>query len=313
MTRPVVVRALERRFGDRVALAGVDLEVGPGEIVGLVGPNGSGKTTLLRTIAGFLRPHGGEVSVFGDTPFERQARVMERARFAFAPPALFESLTATEHLRHLGGLRTPSMPPVRPADIERTLEQVGLRERAHEPVRTFSFGMRQRLALAQALCPLPELLVLDEPTDGLDPVAVLELRGILARLRDEAGLAILLSNHLLIEIEELVDRMLVLIEGRCVFQGTPEAMTSAGRCLRLRAGPVDRVCEVLEGRGLKAVPAAREGWVELSDGAASLRQLQEVLAASGLELQELHEHAPSLEEVLLERLGRTSDTGEERA
>jgi len=156
---PVEVRGLGRRFGARIALAGVELRVEPGEIVGPVGPNGSGKTTLLRILAGLLRASAGEARVFGLEPFGRRELVMQRARFAFAPPALFESLTAREHLAYLSrlGLRSEAFPT--PSAIESALETVGLRERAGDRVHTFSFGMRQRLLLAQALLPLPELLV----------------------------------------------------------------------------------------------------------------------------------------------------------
>ena len=145
MTNPIEVQAVSRRFGHRVALQGVDLAVRPGEIVGLVGPNGSGKTTLLRLVAGFLRPDSGDVRVFGLAPFREQPRVMERARFAFAPPALFEALTAEEHLRHLASIRQDGMASVGSSDIERALEIVGLADRAGDRVKTFSFGMRQRL------------------------------------------------------------------------------------------------------------------------------------------------------------------------
>ncbi len=300
---PIVVRGLERRFGERVALDDVDLDVAPGEIVGLVGPNGSGKTTLLRTIGGFLRPHAGSVRVFGAAPFENQARIMERVRFAFAPPALFERMSATEHLRYLSGLSTPSMPPVTLRDIERTLEWVGLEERAREPVGVFSFGMRQRLILAQALLPMPELLVLDEPTDGLDPLAVLELRGILMRLRDECGLAILLSNHLLIEIEELVDHMQVLIEGRTVYRGTPAEMVADKRSIRLQLDDPVRACEAMKERGLEPRVVDTD-WIELPPAVLTLNEAAELLKSVGLELRAFHEHTPSLEDALLVRLGR---------
>jgi len=311
---PIVVRGLERRFGERIALDGIDLEVGRGEIVGLVGPNGSGKTTLLRLVAGFLRPHAGSVRVFGEAPFESQALVMQRARFAFAPPALFERLTAREHLRYLSAIRHPSMPHASPRDLDEVLERVGLRERAEEPVGAFSFGMRQRLILAQALLPLPELIVLDEPTDGLDPLAVLELRKILERLRDEVGLAVLLSSHLLIEIEELVDHMLVLIEGRAVHRGSPESMVAGRRSLRLRVDEGGRGVQLLRERGFEVAEVSGE--LELPAGSLTLGEAAELFRSGGLELRSFREHVPSLEEALLERLGRGLDEqceGEARA
>jgi len=299
---PIAVRGLERRFGERIALDGVHLEVGPGEIVGLVGPNGSGKTTLLRVVAGFLRPYAGAVQVFGEAPFEKQALVMQRARFAFAPPALFERLTAREHLRYLSAIRRPSMPHASPRDLDEVLDRVGLRERAEEPVGSFSFGMRQRLILAQALLPLPELIVLDEPTDGLDPLAVLELRKILERLRDEAGLAVLLSNHLLIEIEELVDHMLVLVEGRAVYRGSPESMVAGRHSIRLGVDDAGRGAQLLRERGLEVGEVFGE--LELSSGALTLSDAADLFRGAGLELRSFREHVPSLEEALLERLGQ---------
>jgi len=297
-----LVRAsgVERRFGSRRALAGVDLEVGPGEIVGLVGPNGSGKTTLLRIVAGLLRPHAGEVRAFGVVPFDEPTRVMERARFAFAPPALFETLTAREHLVYLAGLRAGAMPRVTRTDVERTLDLVGLGDRADDRVKAFSFGMRQRLVLAQALLPLPELLVLDEPTDGLDPLAVLELRDLLKRLRERHGLAILLSSHLLIEIEELVDRMLVLREGETLFHGAPSEMLDGDRSLRVAASDGERALAALRAAGLDVRAVGDE--LELADGALDAARAVALLAEAGVELTGFRRHAPTLEEALLARL-----------
>ncbi|MEW6071164.1 MAG: ATP-binding cassette domain-containing protein [Planctomycetota bacterium] len=223
-TVPVEIHGLERRFGRRTALAGVDLEVFRGEIVGVVGPNGSGKTTLLRVVAGLLRPDAGEVRVFGRAPFAAPGSLMEVVRFAFAPPALYPALTAMEHLRHLTAIRTSAMPRVTGAECQRALEAMGLADRAHERVAAFSLGMRQRLALALAILPPPELLVLDEPTHALDPFAVLALRDVLAKLRADHGTAILLSSRVLAQVETLVDRLLVLHAGCRLFWGRPGAL-----------------------------------------------------------------------------------------
>lgn len=300
MEHLIEIDGVQRRFGKRIALDGVDLFVGPGEMVGLVGPNGSGKTTLLKVVAGFLRPDAGTVRVFGFAPFREQARVMERARFAFAPPALFETLTAREHLVHLAAIRRSGTPAVGRAELDRALELVGLRERAEDRVRAFSFGMRQRLVIAQALLPMPELLVLDEPTDGLDPLAVLELRDLLRRLREEHGLAILLSSHLLIEIEELVDRMLVLAEGRTLFHGAPAEMLAGLRCLRLGADDLVRAREILEQHELACTPRGDE--LELALGSLDVARAGSLLAAGDVQLVSFRQHVPSLEEALLARL-----------
>ncbi len=300
-TVPVEILGLERSFGRRPVLRGVDLDVFQGEIIGLVGPNGSGKTTLLKTVGGFLRPHGGEVRVFGCAPFEEQSQVMQNTRFAYSPPALFESLTASEHLRHLCTIRTKGMARVTGNDMRRALETVGLADRAHDRVATFSTGMRQRLVIALALLPLPDLLVLDEPTDGLDPLAVLDLREILAELRSVYGISILLSSHLLVEIEELVDRMLVLHEGRSLFYGRPGELI--GRDTRLRL----EVSDAVQAKALfveHEVPVlAMEGsMLDVPMGALTLDDAAALLANGNVTLASFAPHAPRLEQALLERL-----------
>ena len=300
-TVPVEIQGLERSFGRRPALCGVDLEVFQGEIIGLVGPNGSGKTTLLKIVGGFLRPMGGEVRVFGRSPFEEQSRIMQSARFAFAPPALFESLTAMEHMRHLCTIRAKGMENVTGNDMVRALETVGLADRAQDRVSTFSTGMRQRLVLALALLPVPELLVLDEPTDGLDPLAVLDLREILAELRDEYGISVLLSSHLLVEIEELVDRMLVLHEGRSLFYGKPSALIGRDTRLHLDVSDVEKARALFAAHEIEVLGVEGQG-VQLGVGAITLDDAAALLAGGGVCLTSFAERAPRLERALLDRL-----------
>jgi len=296
---PVEARGLVRRFGARTALGGVDLAVERGAITGLVGPNGSGKTTLLKLVAGLLEPSGGSVRVLGHEPFRERARVMRRARFAFAPPALFDALTAREHLRHLGALGAGAAPDARA--IEAALDTVGLAERADDRVRDFSFGMRQRLVLAQALVPEPELLVLDEPTDGLDPLAVLELRGVLERLCRERGVTILLSSHLMVEIDELVDRVLVLAEGRALFEGPPASLCDDRRRLVLEVSEPELARAALAEHGHAAAVAER-GRLELAGDALTLDEAQRLLAGRGVELRGFQAVRPSFEQALIARL-----------
>jgi len=297
--QPVIIEGLEYRFGRRKALADIDLRIGTGEILGLVGPNGSGKTTLLKILAGLLRPSAGEVRVFGLDPFRDRARVMRRARFAFAPPPLFEGLTAHEHIAHLAGLG--GQRPGRAAVTE-ALEVVGLADRAGDRVRTFSLGMRQRLTLAQALLPRPELLVLDEPTDGLDPLAVLELRGVLERLRDDHGVTILLASHLMVEVEELVDRILVLMDGRVEFCGAPQELMRKGERLRLApaTGNLEDFAAHLRAAGHGDARVDGES-VLVAAGALDLESARELARAGDFGLAAFAIERPHLQAALLER------------
>ncbi|HSR54444.1 MAG TPA: ABC transporter ATP-binding protein [Acidobacteriota bacterium] len=296
----VETHKLSRDYGRRQALLNVDLRLEKGEILALVGPNGSGKTTLLKILGGLLQPSAGRARVFGLDPFSRRRQVMRRTRFAFAPPPLYDQLSAREHLRLLGGLGLNGRPPTR-QDVESALSMVGLLGRADDRVGSYSFGMRQRLALAQALVPPPQLLVLDEPTDGLDPLAVLELRGVLRRLRQERGLTILLSSHLLIEVEQLVDRMLVLEEGRVLYSGPPAGLRDGRQRLHLRVDQPHRAVEVLREQQMRP-EASPDGTLLLPAGALSLSQAAALLEASGVRLLEFHEAKPTLEELLLERI-----------
>lgn len=297
-TPPIQLEACERRFGERVALCDANLTLERGEIVGLAGPNGSGKTTLLRLLSGFLRPTSGSVRVFGMTPYSDQPRVMRRASFVFAPPALYGNLTAREHLLHLSAIRTADMPRVERREIDEALEQVGLLDRAGDRVRTFSFGMRQRLALALALVPVPELLVLDEPTDGLDPLAIGELRELLLRLRDERGATILFSSHLLSEVERLADRTWILSEGKTLFQGSPRELLDETESTRLRADDSVKAKRILEERGVRV----RRVGEELEVRGTSLNEVRGFLGEEGVELLEYWNRRPSLEDALLARL-----------
>ncbi len=303
MDGPLIeLRAVERRFGTRRALAGLDLVMAGGEVLGLVGPNGSGKTTLMKLLAGFLRPSAGSVRVLGRDPFRERARVMQSARFAFAPPPLYDALSAREHLRMLASIRAPGAPRVGAAELDRALATVGLSSRADDRVRAFSFGMRQRLVLAQALVPMPRLLVLDEPTDGLDPLAILELREVLRRLRSEHGVGILLSSHLLVEVDRLVDRMVVLHEGRALFTGTPAELRAGGARLRLEATPADAAEAALRARGLAPERPGADGVLYLPAGALALEEAAEIVRAGGARLDAFAEERPTLERALLDRL-----------
>jgi ABC-2 type transport system ATP-binding protein len=215
-------RELSKRYGGTVALAGVDLEVQPGELVGLLGPNGAGKSTLVKIACGLVRPSGGEAQVAGEPAGSADARaaigyLAELFRF---PEWLRadELLTLHQRLaRSEGG----------EAEREELLELVGLSEAAGTRVGAMSKGMQQRLGIAQALVGTPRLLMLDEPTSALDPVGRRIVRDLLLELK-RRGVAVLLNSHLLSEVERVCDRVAILVGGRIVAGGSPAELARAG-------------------------------------------------------------------------------------
>lgn len=303
----ILLDSASRRFGRRHALKGIDLRVRAGTMLGLIGPNGSGKTTLLKLMAGFIKTTSGTVRIFGNDPFIHRTEIMRRARFAFAPSPIYGLLSAFEHLKFLATSGIQRKESTSRNEIMQALEMVGLAHRAHDKASTFSFGMKQRLGLAQALLPLPELLVFDEPTDGLDPLAVAELRRILKRLHTNFGLTIVLSSHLLSEVEKLVDTLLVLSEGKAIYRGTPAELLDGGRRIEMR----------IEGNLMAAVEALRQhgfnpetngdqrlilpaGCIRLDDAAKLLRE-------KGLKLIEFHVKRPELKDAYRQHLENSNE------
>lgn len=204
--------ALFHRFGSSDVLRGVDLQVPAGSIYGFLGPNGAGKTTTLRLILGLLKAQQGEIRVF-DKPFDKNA--LRTIGSMIESPSIYDHLTAAENLRVLGIIhRCPER------RIGEVLELVGLGHTGNKRAKQFSLGMRQRLGIAAALLHRPSLLILDEPTNGLDPNGIIEIRNLLMELNRRDGCTILVSSHLLSEVERVATHVGILGKGKLLFQGT---------------------------------------------------------------------------------------------
>ncbi len=224
------LRQLSKCFGTRWALRDLDLTVSRGEIFGLLGHNGAGKSTAIGMMLGQVWPTEGEALVCGyDVSVERQ-RALLKVGAIFETPVFYDYLSGWKNLQILSHYTAPT-PPER---IKKIIEWVGLTGREHDKVSKYSHGMRTRLALAQALLPDPELLILDEPSDGLDPEGIHEMRLTIQRLQKELGLTILLSSHLLNEVEQLCTRIAVLNQGKKVFEGTLADAKQTKQWVRLK-------------------------------------------------------------------------------
>jgi ABC-2 type transport system ATP-binding protein len=206
---------LTRRFGEQLAVDSLNLSVPAAGVYGFLGPNGAGKTTAIRMLLGLIRPNAGEVYLFGQPLLTNRYSLMRRVGALVETPSLYPHLTGRENLevtrRLLGASR---------ALIDLALNTVGLMKDANRRVREYSLGMRQRLGLALALLNKPELLVLDEPTNGLDPAGIHEMRDLIRRLPRESGITVFLSSHLLSEVEQIASHIGIIHEGHLLFQGT---------------------------------------------------------------------------------------------
>ncbi len=252
---------LRKAFGSRVAVEQLNLVVSRGEIFGLLGHNGAGKSTAIGMMLGQVWPTSGHARLCGFDVATQRKRALQKVGAMFEAPAFYDYLSGWRNLEILSQLSAPT-PRSR---MQEVIDWVGLSGRENSKVKTYSHGMRARLAVAQALLPGPELLILDEPTDGLDPEGIHELRQTVLRLHRELGLTILFSSHLLTEVEQLCTRIAVLKNGRKVFDGGFEQARGKDNWCRLNVDRFTEAVELLSAAGL--IRSQRDGrFVALANG-----------------------------------------------
>ena len=296
MAEPAVsARALHKRYGRHVALAGLDLEIHPGQVVGLLGPNGAGKTTTVKILTGLVRPTSGTATLFGE-PVEHPAA---RRRLGYLPEHLRfpEWLTGRPLLRY--PTRLAGRDPRREADrLDGLLERVGLAGRGDERIRAYSKGMTQRLGLAQALVGEPDLVLLDEPTSAMDPLGRREIRLLIKDLAGE-GVAVLLNSHMLSEVEMVCDHVIVIDRGRTLRSGSLDEVRASTLEVRVTLDRVDqRTRELLASYG--RVIAVDDHDVLLgTDDPDVVPRLVADLVRSGAQLRALVPLQRSLEDVFI--------------
>ncbi|MBN1614899.1 MAG: ABC transporter ATP-binding protein [Deltaproteobacteria bacterium] len=238
----IVLRTLEltKHYKNRPAVDRLSIEVRRGDIFGFLGPNGAGKSTTIRMILHLIFPTNGDVELFGMSLRTNRHRALEKVGAIVEKPAFYSHLSARRNLEILGGLQGP----VSRLRIMEYLERVGLADRADDKVKTYSHGMNQRLGLALALLKGPELVVLDEPTTGLDPQGMKEVRELIQELSRERGVTVFLSSHLLYEVEMIATRMAVIHEGRLRIEGSVQELLKQGQTAVLIK--TDRPAEALQ-------------------------------------------------------------------
>jgi len=305
----VVTENLTRQFGQVKALDAVSLQLPKGGVIGLVGPNGSGKSTLIRTLLGLIRATSGTAEVLGHST-NRPGEYASRVGVLIENPAFVGSLSAEKNLLSLAALR--GIPASR---VGQVLKQVGLAGREHEPVRSFSLGMKQRLGIASALLTSPDLLILDEPTNGLDPAGIVEIRSLLKSLVKE-GRTVVVSSHLLSELESICDHLVIIRFGKVLFNGPMSQM------LERTGAYIDIDTERDADRSVLAKALKATGW-KVDVTADGLRvhavknrsaELNRFASESKITLVRIAVAQESLEDLFLEMTGRTDgELAESRA
>jgi ABC-type multidrug transport system ATPase subunit len=304
----VRTRGLTKAYGVDTGVFDLDLCVRRGEVYGFLGPNGSGKTTTMRMLVGLVRPTSGDAEVMGRAA--GSAEGLSRVGALIESPALYPHLSGRDNLRVLARYAG-----VAPSRVDAVLDEVDMTAAADRAFRSYSLGMRQRTAVAAALLKDPDLLILDEPTNGLDPAGVVGMRELVGRLRG-ARRTVLLSSHVLAEVEQLCDRVGVIQRGRLVAEGTVEELRARddGGELEIVAGDPEGAAETL--RGLPAVRAVRvgvDGALHVAVDPAEAPAVTRALVAADIDVCELRRVRVSLEDTFFALTGDRQERHKETA
>jgi ABC-2 type transport system ATP-binding protein len=287
--------ALTKRYKGRTAVDRLTIRVERGDIYGFLGPNGAGKSTTLRMLLGLVRPTSGVIKFPVRASSWEYLRARSRIGAIIETPAFYENFSGRRNLQLLASLSGG----VAKKRVDEVLEIVDLRARAHDPVKVYSLGMRQRLGIAQALLPTPEFIILDEPTNGLDPQGIHETRKLIRRLRDELKLTVLLSSHLLTEIEQLCNRVGILHEGRLLYEGGPEALVAPTSLYKVRVDNLSAAFDLLIKEPGVTVSRNGASFLRIDADAEHIAAVNSLLVEKGIKVYELSPAQESLEEAFL--------------
>jgi ABC-2 type transport system ATP-binding protein len=284
----IQLKNLTKSFKGRPALHGLSLEVGKGEIFGLLGHNGAGKSTTLGILLGQVFPNSGEAFVNGVSVQRERSRALARTGAIFEAPRFYDYLSGWRNLLIYSSYSARVPKP----KIEEAVEIVGLTERIHDKVETYSQGMRQRLGLAQALLPENEVILLDEPTNGLDPEGIHEMRELIKRLNRERGITVVFCSHLLVEVEQLCDHVVILNQGRKIFDGRWADLAEDRQRVRFEVDDWPKAAALL------GVPEGEPGVVALTNG-TDVADLVAKLVHGGVRVRAVEPQRRNLEQIYL--------------
>jgi ABC-type multidrug transport system ATPase subunit len=297
---------LTRRFGTHVAVNNVALAVPHGAVYGFLGPNGSGKTTTIRLLLGLMRPHGGSVELFGEPMPQAASSALARVGTLVEGPAFHPYLSGKDNLRRLDAFDASTDPATSRARISSALDRVGLSAAAGKNFRRYSLGMKQRLGLAAALLRPRDLLILDEPTNGLDPQGTREVRGLIRELAMD-GTTVLVSSHLLAEIEQVATHVGIMSGGRLLRQGSlSEVLGATATLVRVETPQPDLAAETLQSMGL-SIETRTSDHVTAAIGDHAAEDVTAALVHAGVPVRGLAIERPALEDLFVQLTGEGFD------
>jgi ABC-2 type transport system ATP-binding protein len=296
----VATHGLRKRYGHTVALDGLDLAVPRGVVYGFLGPNGAGKTTTIRCLLGLIHPDAGSMELLGRPYTGHDRHRLFDIGALIESPSFYPYLSGRDNLRVIGS----TGPAVAAGRVDELLELMGLRDRADDRVSTYSFGMKQRLGIAAALLNDPHLLILDEPANGLDPAGIHELRTSLRQLVEQTDRTILVSSHILPEVQQLADVVGIIDNGRLVHQGSLDRLLQASGSVRVRVAgaEVEPAMAILAAMPGADPVAEGEGWIRVRAHADQASDVNRALAEAGIYAGAL-ETGTSLESIFLSLTG----------
>lgn len=295
MDQAIKTQGLTRHFGDVRAVDGIDLTVPQGSVFGFLGPNGSGKTTTIRLLLGLIRAHAGTVTLNGTSLSAARSGALSGVGTIVETPTLYSNLTGQELLRVAALLLSQPR-----TEIDRVLDIVGLRDAASRRVGDYSLGMRQRLALARALMGQPRLLILDEPTNGLDPAGIADMRNLIMSLPEQTGTTIFVSSHQLSEMEQMTDHCALIRKGRLIYQGRRDTlMQQAPSVIAIETDQPEQALAIAQQGGLDALIDAETLLIRSPMDRAARTDLVKALVMDDCAVSSVSTRATSLEDLFL--------------
>lgn len=295
----VQTQNLTKTYGDTNRVNKVDLHVEEGEIYGFLGPNGAGKTTTLKMLLGLIKPSGGTIKIFGESLSKHRPSILKRTGSLIESPSYYGHLTGLENMRVMQRLRN-----VPDQNVDEALRIVRLENHKNKKTEQYSLGMKQRLGIAMALLAFPKLLILDEPTNGLDPAGIGEIRELIKSLPARYGMTILLSSHLLTEIEQIATTVGIISEGNLLFQGRLESLRAKSRtAICLKTGDNTKAERLLLTQGYSPVQSGSR--LELDHlGDTDVAEINRLLVTHDISVTRIEERKKNLEDIFLELTGK---------